>query len=161
MAFPRLVEEVELRARRQFGFIPKPDQDVTADMVDFVWAVYGAGLVDLHLSPGPFALQVSDKPLASPLARWQARRSDVVATLHHRTFKLGNTIHRGLLALCDGSRDRGALHADLVKVFESRALDLIDEEGNPVTDMALVGRAIDEELEDFLKKATQSAVFMA
>ena len=160
LSFSRLVEEVETRARQQFGFIPKPDHDVPSHIADFIWSTYGAGLVDLHLTLPPFVVQVSEKPLASPLARWQARRSDVVATLHHRTLKLGNAIHRGLLALCDGSRDRAALRADLVQVFESGALDWLDGDGKPIRDMRVVGRAIDEELEDFLQKAARSAVFM-
>jgi hypothetical protein len=158
--FPRLVEEVERRARQQLGFIPKPDQDVPADIAEFILSTYGAGLLDLHLSLAPFVLQVGDKPLASSLARWQARRSDVVATLHHRTLKLSNAIHRGLLALCDGTRDRAALRADLVQVFESGALDWIDGDGKPIRDMSVVGEVIDEELENFLTKAARSAVFM-
>jgi methyltransferase-like protein len=158
--FPRLVEEVERRARQQLGFIPKPDQDVPADIAEFILSTYGAGLLDLHLSLAPFVLQVGDKPLASSLARWQARRSDVVATLHHRTLKLSNAIHRGLLALCDGTRDRAALRADLVQVFESGALDWIDGDGKPIRDMSVVGKVIDEELENFLTKAARSAVFM-
>jgi SAM-dependent methyltransferase len=160
LSFSRLAEEVEARARQQFGFSPKPAQDVPADIADFIWSTYGAGLVDLHLTLPPFVVHVSDKPLASPLARWQARRSDVVATLHHRTLKLGNAIHRGLLALCDGSRDLATLRADLVQVFESGALDWLDGDGKPIRDMTVVGKAIDEELEDFLQKAARSAVFM-
>jgi SAM-dependent methyltransferase len=160
LPFPRLVEEVETRARQQFGFVPAPDQDVPADIAEFICSTYGAGLLDLHLTLPPFVVQVSDKPLASPLARWQARRSDVVATLHHRTLKLGNAIHRGLLALCDGSRNRAALRADLLQVFESGTLDWLDGDGKPVADMSIVGKAIDEELEDFLQKAARSAVFM-
>jgi hypothetical protein len=159
--FARLVEEVELHARQQFWFIPKPDQHVPADMAEFIWSTYGAGLLDLHLTPAPFVVKVSDKPLASPLARWQARRSDVVATLDHRTLKLGNAIHRGILALCDGSRDRATLRADLLQVFESGALDWVDGDGKPIRDVTIVGKAIDEELESFLQKAAQSAVFMA
>jgi hypothetical protein len=159
MPFPRLVEEVERRARQQLGFIPKPDQDVPADIAEFILSTYGAGLLDLHLSLAPFVLQAGHRPLASPLARWQARRSDVVATLHHRTLKLSNAIHRGLLALCDGTRDRAALRADLVQVFESGVLDWIDGDGKPIRDMSVVGKAIDEELENFLTKGARSAVF--
>ena len=85
----------------------------------------------------------------------------MVATLDHRTLKLGNAIHRGILALCDGSRDRATLRADLLQVFESGALDWVDGDGKPIRDVTIVGKAIDEELESFLQKAAQSAVFMA
>ena len=161
LPFPRLVEEVERLARERYGFTPQPDQDVPADIAEFVWSTYCAGLMDLHRVQLPFVVHVSDKPCASPLARWQARRSDVVATIHHRTLKLGNAIHRGIIALCDGSRDRAALRADLLQVFASGLLDWRDEDDKVVTDMNVVGEAFDRQLEDFLQRAAHSAVFMA
>lgn len=158
--FAQLVAEVELRARQQFGFIPAPDQDAPADMAELIWATYGAGLLDLHLHVPPFVVQVSDKPLASPLARWQARRSEIVPTLHHRTLKLGGSIDRGILALLDGSRDRAALRADVLQVFASGTLDLLDGDGKVISDMSIVSKAIDAELEGFLHKAASTAVLM-
>jgi hypothetical protein len=155
-----LVEAVEARAREQYGFVPAPDQDVSADIAEFVLSTYSAGLLDLHLSLPPFVLRLSEKPLASPLARWQARRGEVVTTLHHRTLKLGNAIQRGIIALCDGSRGRAALRADLVQVFESGVLDWLDGDGKPIRDMAIVGQAVDQELDALLQIAAQSAVFM-
>jgi methyltransferase-like protein/SAM-dependent methyltransferase len=156
----QLATEVELRARQQFGFVPKPDQDVPADIAEFIWAAYCAGLLDLHLHVPPFVVYVSDKPLASPLARWQARRSNVVSTLHHRTLKLSGSIHRGILALLDGSRDRTALRTDLLQVFASGTLDLLDGDGKVVSDMSIVSKAIDDELEEFLQKASRTALLM-
>jgi SAM-dependent methyltransferase len=159
--FARLVQEVEARARQTLGFVPKPDQDVAADMADFIWPTYGAALLDLHSMPSPFVTAVSERPLASPLSRCQARRADIVATLHHRTLKLGSSIHRGILALCDGTRDRAKLRADLLEVFESGVLDWLDDDGKPIRDMNIVGCAIDDDLETFLEKAAKSAVFLA
>jgi hypothetical protein len=75
-------------------------------------------------------------------------------------LKLGNSIHRGILALLDGSRDRAALRTDLLQVFDSGTLDWLDENGKRVTDMSLVSKAIDDELEGFLQKAAQTAVLM-
>jgi hypothetical protein len=158
--FQQLTAEVELRARQQFGFVPKPDEDATAEIAELIWVAYRAGLLDLYSHVPPFVVQVSDKPLASPLARWQARRSDIVATLHHRTLKLRDSIHRGILALLDGSRDRAALRADVLQVFESGKLDLLDGDGKPINDMSVVGKAIDDELETFLQRAARTAVLM-
>jgi len=161
LPFSRLAEEVEQLARERYGFTPQPDQDVPADIAEFVWSTYGAGLLDLHRTQLPFVVSVSDKPCASPLARWQARRSDVVATLHHRTLKLGNAIHRGIIALCDGSRDRASLRADLLQVFATGLLDWRDQDDKVVIDMNVVGEAFDQQLEDFLQRAAHSAVFIA
>jgi SAM-dependent methyltransferase len=158
--FARVVAEVEVRARQEFGFVSAPGQNIAVDIADLVWATYCAGLLDLHVFAPPFVVQVSDKPFASPLARWQARRSDIVPTLHHRTLKLGNPIQRGILALLDGTRDRTTLRADLLQVFASGTLDWLDQDGKRVTDLGAVGKAIDDELETFLQAAARTAVLM-
>jgi hypothetical protein len=76
------------------------------------------------------------------------------------TLKLRDTIHRGILALLDGSRDRAAVRADLLQVFASGTLDLLDGDGKVITDMSIVGKTIDDELEGFLLKASQTGVLM-
>jgi hypothetical protein len=158
--FAQLATEAERRARQQFGFIPKPNQDISPDLAEFIWMMYRAGVLDLHLHVPPFVVHVSDKPLASPLARWQARQRDVVSTLHHRSLKLSGPIQRGILALLDGSRDRTALRADLLQVFASGTLDLLDADGKVVSDMSIVSKAIDDELEECLQTAARTAVLM-
>lgn len=159
--FTQLAGEVEERARQQFGFVPTPGQDLTMDIAGSIWATYCAGLLELHLFVPPFVVEVSDHPIASPLARWQARQGDLVSTLHHKTLKLGNPVHRGVLALLDGSRDHAALRADVMQVFASGMLALLNEDGKPVTDMSVVSKTIESELETFLLKAARTAVLMA
>jgi SAM-dependent methyltransferase len=160
MPFPQLAAEVEVRAGQQFGFVPGPDQDVPSAIADFIWAAYKVGLLDLHLHVPPYVVKVSDKPLASPLVRWQARQGDVVSTLNHRCLKLNGSIHRGLLALLDGSRDRTALRADLRRTFAQGKLELLDGDGKPIRDMSLVDKALDTELEPLLQKASRTALLM-
>ena len=46
------------------------------------------------------------------------------------------------------------------KFSNREALDLLDEDGKPVSDMSIVSKTIDEELEEFLRKAAQTAVLM-
>jgi hypothetical protein len=158
--FPRLATEVETKARQDFGFDPRPGQDVASDLANSIWVTYCAGLLEMHLHNPPFVVHVSEKPIASPLARSQARRSYLVSTLHHRSLRLGNSIQRGLTALLDGSRDRSTLRADLLQVFETETLDLLDGDGKPIRDMCVVGKAIDAELEVFLDRASRTALLM-
>lgn len=158
--FPDLVRGVEECARKRFEFTPKEGQDATADIAECIWRTYCAGLVDLHLFVPPFALSLSDRPVVSPLARCQAVAGDIVSTLHHRSLKLGNSIQRGLLALLDGSRDRATLLADALKLFSSGTLDFLDEDGKPVSDMNIVGKAIDDQMDIFLQRSVRMAVFM-
>jgi methyltransferase-like protein/cyclopropane fatty-acyl-phospholipid synthase-like methyltransferase len=160
LPFPQLAAQVESHARQWLGYVPPPDADVAAEIAGFVWLGYRAGLLDLHVDAPPYITHVSEKPVASPLARWQARRSEYVATLNHKTLKLHSPIQRGLLALLDGGRDHSTLRNDVLEVFASGTLDLRNEKGEPIRDMNVVAKAIDEELEGFLNKAARAAVLM-
>jgi methyltransferase-like protein len=157
--FEKLVAEVERRARQGLGFVPKPDQDLVSDLVDFVWQTYSLGLLELHVHVPPFATKVSEKPVASPLARLEARDSDVISTLHHRNLRLGDALQRGLVMLMDGTRDHAALRKDLLQLFESGALTLLDGD-KPVTDMQTLEKRIAAETEDVLADLARMAVLV-
>ena len=157
--FEKLVTEVECRARQGLGFVPKPDQDFASDLADFVWLMYSAGLLDLHVYVPPFATKVSERPVASPLARLEARDGDVITTLHHRSLRLGDSLQRGLVMLMDGTRDHDALRKDLLKLFESGALTLLDGD-KPVSDMQMVEKRIAAETENVLGGLARMAVLM-
>ncbi len=157
IACEKLLTEVESRARQGLGYFPKPDQDCASDLVDFIWQTYSAGLLDLHVYVPPFATQVSEKPAASPLARLEARDSDVISTLHHRSLRLGDAMQRGLVMLMDGSRDHNALRKDLLGLFESGLLTLVDGD-KPVSDMQTVEKRIAAETEDVLRGLARMAI---
>jgi len=157
--FERLVTEVERRSREAFSFVPKQDQDFASELADFVWAMYSAGLLDLHVHVPPFRTQVSDRPVASPLARLEARDGDVITTLHHRSLHLGDSLQRGLVMLMDGTRDHNALRKDCLKLFESGALTTL-EDGRPVENMQTIEKRIAAETENVLESLARTAVLM-
>jgi cyclopropane fatty-acyl-phospholipid synthase-like methyltransferase len=159
ITFEKLVSEVEFRARQGLGFVPKPDQDLVSDLVDFVWQIYTAGLLDLHVHVPPFTTQVSERPVANPLARLEARDGDLITTLHHRSLRLGDSLQRGLVMLMDGTRDHDALRKDLLKLFESGALTLVDGD-KPVSDLQMVEKRIAAETENVLGGLARMAVLM-
>jgi hypothetical protein len=51
----------------------------------------------------------SEKPEATPNARSEAERGDVVTNLHGDSVRLENAFQTRLLVLLDGTRDRKAL----------------------------------------------------
>ena len=51
------------------------------------------------------------RPLASPLARWQARRGGSITNLEHEALLIADALPGALLALLDGRHDRAALDA--------------------------------------------------
>jgi methyltransferase-like protein/2-polyprenyl-3-methyl-5-hydroxy-6-metoxy-1,4-benzoquinol methylase len=157
--FQTLVSEVEFKARQGLGLAPQPGQDFASDLADFVWKMYSAGLLDLHVYVPPFVTKVSERPVASPLARLEARDGDVITTLHHRSLRLGDSVQRGLVMLLDGSRDQDALRKDLLQLFESGVLTLVDDD-KPVRDMQTVERRIAEETENVLGGLARAAVLM-
>ena len=66
---------------------------------------YGVHLLDLHTGPGVCATRLAERPLASALARHQARASTTVTTLRHAHFTLDEPA-RSLLGLLDGIHTR-------------------------------------------------------
>jgi SAM-dependent methyltransferase len=62
-------------------------------------------LVELHMAPPAFAGSVSERPIASPLARLQAIESTDVTNLRHEPVRLNNA-ERVLVIQLDGTRSR-------------------------------------------------------
>lgn len=83
-------------------------------LAEVLHAGFFSGFVNLHAPsmPTPFTLLPQDRPIASPLARLQARDRDQVTSLRHQVVSL-HPIDRVLLQALDGSADRRALHAFL------------------------------------------------
>jgi len=82
---------------------------------------YRVGLLELHTLPPQFAAVAGERPVASPLARFQVQQSPVVTTLRHTLVEVDDAIDRRLLTLLDGTLD----HTTLVAV-------LGDESGEPI-----------------------------
>jgi methyltransferase-like protein len=67
-------------------------------------------LVELHAAAPAFTLVVGDRPVASPLARLQARETTEVTNLRHEPVRLGDA-ERLVLAHVDGTRSRAEIAA--------------------------------------------------
>jgi methyltransferase-like protein/SAM-dependent methyltransferase len=84
-------------------------------------------LVELHVCPHHFVLEISDRPVASPVARFQAQNGTLVTNMRHERIELSGTIHR-LLSYLDGSRDRAALLGLLERWAAEGVIQLRQEE---------------------------------
>ncbi len=67
-----------------------------------------AALIELHTYLPPIATRPGQRPLASPLARWQAAQGKVVVDLEHRSVQLDG-ISAAVLAMLDGNCDRAGM----------------------------------------------------
>jgi protein-L-isoaspartate O-methyltransferase len=72
---------------------------------------YVGGVVNLHVQPPALVTVAGERPLASPLARWQAARQDDLTSLLHARVRVPDANARRLLTLLDGTRNRTALVA--------------------------------------------------
>ncbi len=96
------------------------------------------GFIHLSSSRYPHATKTAPRPMASPLARWQATHGEEVANLRQENVGL-DAFLRSLIVLLDGQRDRQAL------------IEALQEAGVSVPDLGLT-QAIDDGLR-FLTEA--------
>lgn len=157
----QLFAETEMRARDKLGFVRAANQDVATDLTDFIFAMYGAGLLDLHVHVPPFVSSLSAKPVASPLARLQARQEEVVTTLTHRSLHLPEAVQRGLVMLMDGTRDLKTLKADLVELLRTGGLAINDSDGKPPQDPEAIAAMVEEKFPALLAILPRMAILMA
>jgi hypothetical protein len=82
----------------------------------------------------PFVSAVSERPVASSLARLQLQHGTVASTLRHQTLRIEDNLSRHLVMLLDGTRNRTTLLQDLGALVQSGAAT-VSHEGEPVSDL--------------------------
>ncbi len=110
---------------------PIDARDVRA-LCDALLRSYAGNLVQLHLYPPILALEAGERPIASPLARLQARSGPVVTNLRHASVRLEDDLGRHLITLLDGTRDRDTLLTELERFIGSGVLGLAENETDAV-----------------------------
>jgi SAM-dependent methyltransferase len=82
------------------------------ELAEALVAAFDAGRVAFHAVPSPAARVAGERPLASALARSQARPGAIVTTLENHVVRINDEPTAALLGLLDGTRDRAASRAD-------------------------------------------------
>jgi methyltransferase-like protein len=95
---------------------------------------FGAGLVHAWLHPPPRLSPLQERPVASPVARLQARQGKVVSNSHHQQVMLDDT-ERHLIAILDGEHDRQALIDSLHDAFDRGAM-VIEASGETLEEVS-------------------------
>jgi hypothetical protein len=113
-AWPASIAHRELVAQALRGIGPATDSErEAARLNEALIAIFKAGLLDIHLELPQVANTISERPVASRLARWQAETSCEVTDLLHRAVTLDGLVVRKFVCLMDGTRDAEALLSDL------------------------------------------------
>lgn len=76
-------------------------------------AIYRAGLLEISIEPHRLTTTISERPLASLLARRQASTSHEVTDLRHRAVALDGPPIRKFVSLLDGTRTAPMLLAEM------------------------------------------------
>jgi methyltransferase-like protein/SAM-dependent methyltransferase len=110
----------------------------------------GSNLVEWHVHAAPVTGIISEQPVASRLARYQAVGQKTVTNLRHETVVLTD-FERFLVRKLDGTRDREALTAELQRHLGEEGLGL------PVEVLAaqapeMIRRVVGQHLENALRK---------
>lgn len=140
-SFDSLAEEVQRRTSQ-------PRADVELVMERVLWEGFSTGMLDAWAEPAPCVTTVSEKPVASALARYMLQQSDSVTTLLHSTVAVGDAAGRQLIALCDGTRDHAALVRDM---FHSPVLR--DQEPDEAKRQALAENCVSGGVAELVKLA--------
>jgi methyltransferase-like protein/SAM-dependent methyltransferase len=119
LSFAELLRRVE--ARLDADATPGLQQDVSdrrGDLAQAMLQCLGAGLVVAGRRPSTFVTRVTERPVASAVARYEARETPLVPTLRHTSFEL-SALDRFILVHLDGSNTR----ADVLALVEQGVAD--------------------------------------
>ncbi len=120
---------------------------------------YSASLVEPHSYAPPIVAEVSERPIASAVARFQAQRYPQVVNLRHERVKL-DAFNRYLLPYLDGSRDQAALADALLAgpLADGRLVVRQDDQSMPSA--GEVKQILAEQLERRLYQLARSALLI-
>ncbi len=85
-------------------------REAVEDLLDKVlWEAFTSGLIHAWPDKESFAAKLSERPVASPLARRMLQHGNSVVTMLHGNVTIGDAAGRLLISLLDGTRDQAAL----------------------------------------------------
>jgi methyltransferase-like protein len=158
--FTTLVAEAHARLNGASDDIARDAQVLAAGLLEaFGYSEY---LVDLRVSAPRFVLDVSERPVVSPVARFQAKTSVLVTNLRHERIELTGLSYR-LLSYLDGSRDRVAL-IDIMKKWVAEGIIELEQDEESVEDGEPRGRdeesILAEMLDSRLRRLAKAALLV-
>jgi len=158
LAFEDLLTDAQAHLGGNHDNSPRED-DRLALAKALMQAHLGACL-ELHAYQAPFVTVVNDRPIASALARLQARKGSSISTLRHEALRLDASLSRQLVLLLDGTRDHADLSEVLSTLIKSGAITG-SHEGEPTVDVNVAASCLLEGLETSLCSLARHAVLVA
>ena len=160
LSFGELLRQVQVQLRGQPAAAASSGEDDTLELGKTLLKSYAAGLVELHSYLPTYCSAIEERPVASPLARWQAGHGNFVTTLYHNTMYLEDALAKQLLGLLDGTRDRAQLVEELAPVAGTQGWGKLPT-GQPITDPRQLRIFIAAELESNLLKLARAGLLVS
>jgi SAM-dependent methyltransferase len=125
LAYPHALSYRDLRGRacERAGIELPQDPTIEAKLIRLLVSSFANGVAEFHVCEFPFQMKISDRPLASHVARLQAETELPVTSMRLISFTLPDPVLRQLLPLLDGSRDHATLLAELPGRLPASALE--------------------------------------
>ena len=151
-AWPRTLPFAELveRAGALVG-AGAPTAAAALDLAEFLLIGDSMDFIRLLAAAPRWVGAVSLRPVASPLARWQASQGPALTNACHQCVRIEDAVLRRLVQLLDGSRDRGALIEEMARFLEEQGMEL-RRQGEPVRDPQTLRTILAAALEANLEK---------
>jgi methyltransferase-like protein/SAM-dependent methyltransferase len=135
-------------------------EDEAQTLAQILFQVYTIGLLELEPRPSSFVLETSERPLASPLARWQIQWDSVVTNLRHKAVLVEGALSKQLLLSLDGTKDRMALLEILLQLLQSGEAELQENDAH-LRDPQRILELLPAQLEKHLKELARLALLVA
>lgn len=160
LPFDELLAQARTKLRRELHQTETTNEQDRYILGDMLLQAYGKNLIELHLYTPRFTTALSERPVASPVARLQLQHGPMVTNLCHGCVKLEGTLAQHLFQLLDGSRDRSALLEELSTLVKSGSATM-QKDGKEVTDPQQVRQLLREALDQKLAELAELALFVA
>jgi hypothetical protein len=158
--WPRYLSWGEMRQAASARLGVDQTGDEARTLSEILLAACGSDLIRLHAQPPQFVTKVSERPVASPLARAQANHGGAVTNMSHKSVDIEDSLGVRLLQLLDGARDREALCDEMMN-FIARDATFTRPDGTPINDQQEARRLVSAAIEGNLRKLAQMALLVA
>jgi len=115
--FPMAFEELFQRANAALG--DAGNSASRQDLCGFLLRLYAAGMLEFRTALPRITPTATERPMASPVARWQLKKGNFVTSGFHMTVKVEDEMGRALLSFLDGTADRKALLEKVERLLKS------------------------------------------
>lgn len=159
LRFTDLLTRARARLQAPGGRLASVEADAL-DLGKLLLQAYASGLVELHTYVPAYARKAGERPMASPMARFQARHGDFVTSLYHTSMSVEDAMARQLLLLLDGTRDRAALLEALLTLADEEAAARRPDD-RPRVDPAQARILLAGELEKNLNKLARMGLLLS